>query len=136
MKIGELAKITGCSVQTIRYYEKEQLLASTQRSEGNFRLYDAAAVEQLTFIKHCRNLDLALSEIRQLLALNDSPDMQCDDVNQMIDTHIVQVEIRIKELSQLQQQLKTLRNSCSNERTIEQCGILQTLSANRGLKES
>ena len=45
VKIGELAKMTGCSVQTIRYYEKEQLLASTQRSEGNFRLYDATAFQ-------------------------------------------------------------------------------------------
>jgi len=131
VKIGELAKMTGCSVQTIRYYEKEQLLASTQRSEGNFRLYDATAIERLMFIKHCRNLDLALSEIRQLLALTGSPDTQCDDVNRMIDTHIEQVEARIQELSQLRQQLKTLRNSCSNERTVEQCGILHNLSANR-----
>ena len=44
MKIGELAKLTGCSVQTIRYYEKQNLLESTARSEGNFRLYDTSAV--------------------------------------------------------------------------------------------
>ncbi|WP_456151666.1 MerR family transcriptional regulator, partial [Dasania phycosphaerae] len=72
MKIGELAKLTGCSVQTIRYYEKEKLLKSKTRSEGNFRLYDASAVEQLMFIKHCRSLDLALSEVRQLIELNQS----------------------------------------------------------------
>ena len=44
MKIGELSKVAGCSVQTIRHYEKEQLIASVERSEGNFRLYDEAAV--------------------------------------------------------------------------------------------
>ncbi len=134
VKIGELAKLTGCSVQTIRYYEKEALLASTQRSEGNFRLYDKTAIKQLMFIKHCRSLDLSLSEIRQLLTLSDSPETQCNEINRMIDIHILQVKERIQELTQLQHQLKALRNSCSSDRTIEQCGILQNLSANRAQK--
>ena len=129
MKIGELAKLTGCSVQTIRYYEKENLLKSKTRSEGNFRLYDTSAVEQLMFIKQCRSLDLALSEVRQLIDLNQSPGTQCDDVNNMIDNHIEQVEQRMKELKGLRSQLTSLRRSCSNNRTVEECGILQNLSA-------
>ena len=131
MKIGELAKLTGCSVQTIRYYEKEQLLPSTRRSEGNFRLYDEASAEQLLFIKLCRGLDLSLSEIRQLLALKRSPGAQCDEVNRMMEAHIHQVEARIRELTQLHEQLRALRSHCSNQRTVEQCGILQTLSSNQ-----
>ena len=59
MKIGELAKLTGCSVQTIRYYEKQNLLESTARSEGNFRLYDTSAVGQLMFIKHLKKFNEA-----------------------------------------------------------------------------
>lgn len=129
MKIGELAKITDCSVQTIRYYEKEKLLSSVQRSEGNFRLYDKGAVKQLLFIKQCRSLDLSLSEIRQLIALSDSPGAQCEDVNHMMDSHIRQVDACIKELTQLREQLKAIRHSCSSERTVEQCGILNVLSA-------
>ncbi len=128
MKIGELAKLSGCSVQTIRYYEKKGLLASSQRSEGNFRLYNAVAADQLMFIKQCRSLDLALSEIRQLLELNRSPDTQCNDVNRMIESHIVQVDQRIEELQKLHHQLTLLRTSCSSDRTIETCGILQNLS--------
>ena len=131
MKIGELAKLTGCSVQTIRYYEAEKLLPSTRRSEGNFRLYDGASAEQLVFIKLCRGLDLSLSEIRQLLILKRSPNAQCDEVNRMIEVHIQQVESRIRELTQLNEMLKALRGRCSDQRTIEQCGILQTLSSNQ-----
>ena len=129
MKIGELSKVTGCSVQTIRHYEKEHLIASVERSEGNFRLYDEAAVEHLLFIKHCRSLDLSLPEIRQLLGLSRSPGAQCDDVNRMMDRHIEQVEARIQELTKLNEQLRMLRRSCSNRRTVEQCGILRNLSA-------
>ena len=128
IKIGQLSAVTGCSIQTIRHYEKEQLLAAVGRSEGNFRLYDEAAIEQLLFIKHCRSLDLSLPEIRQLLALNRSPGAQCDDVNRMMDAHIEQVEARIRELTARNEQLKTLRCSCSNHRTVEQCGILRNLS--------
>lgn len=128
MKIGELANVTGCSVQTIRYYEKENLLAPNCRSEGNFRLYDQSAVELLLFIKHCRNLDLSLAEIRQLLQLNNSPQSQCDDVNQMIDHHVQEVEQRITNLRALHRQLKSLRDCCSNDRTVEQCGILKNLN--------
>lgn len=131
MKIGELAKLTGCSVQTIRYYEAEKLLPSTRRSEGNFRLYDGASAEQLVFIKLCRGLDLSLSEIRQLLILKRSPNAQCDEVNRMIEVHIQQVESRIRELTQLNEMLKALRGRCSDQRTVEQCGILQTLSSNQ-----
>lgn len=129
MKIGELAKLTGCSVQTIRYYEKENLLEPKRRSEGNFRLYDSSAVGQLMFIKHCRSLDLALSEVHQLIDLNQSPSTHCDDVNTMIDNHIEKVERRMKELEGLRQQLTSLRYSCSTNRTVEECGILQNLSA-------
>ncbi|MDF1645104.1 MAG: Cd(II)/Pb(II)-responsive transcriptional regulator [Pseudomonadales bacterium] len=131
VKIGELAKLTGCSVQSIRYYEKEKLLPSMRRSNGNFRLYDLATVEQLKFIKHCRNLDLSLAEIRQLMDLNQQPGMQCDDVNNMVDTHVEQVALRIKELQHLQKQLKLLRDSCSKNRTVKECGILKNLSANQ-----
>lgn len=130
MKIGELAIITGCSVQTIRHYEKEGLLASTQRSAGNFRLYEAFAITQLMFIKQCRSLGLALPEIRQLIELSQSPSSACDDVNVMIDKHIDHVECRIRELEELRHQLKSLRGSCSSDRQVEQCGILQKLSTN------
>jgi len=63
------------------------------------------------------------------IALNHSPEKQCDDVNKMIDSHIEQVALRISELKKLQRQLKSLRDTCSSRRTVEECGILQNLSA-------
>jgi len=128
VKIGKLATLNGCSVQAIRHYEKEGLLVSSGRSEGNFRLYDESAIEQLMFIKHCRTLDLTLEEITQLVELNRSPGKECDSVNQMSDRKIEQEERRTRELKKLQRQLKILRDSCSSSRTIGQCGILQKWS--------
>lgn len=73
MKIGELAKLTDCQVETIRYYEKEGLLPPPARSDGNYRLYTQAHTERLVFIRNCRSLDMTLEEIRSLLGLRDSP---------------------------------------------------------------
>jgi len=130
MKIGELAKRSGCSVQTIRYYEREGLLSSAARSEGNFRLYDKHAEERLMFVKRCRSLDLTLQEVKQLLSLTQVSDSACDEVNQIIDQHIQRVEDRIAELQDLHSQLIGLRGHCADNRTVEQCGIIRGLKAN------
>jgi Cd(II)/Pb(II)-responsive transcriptional regulator len=128
LKIGELAKLTACSVQTIRYYEKEGLLDSIKRSEGNFRVYDNRAVKQLMFIKHCRSLDITLSEIRQLIELRDFPEATCNNINALVDRHTKQVDLRIEELKELKRQLKILRRKCTTGRVVKDCGILLELS--------
>jgi len=94
-------------------------------------LYDSSAIDQLKFINQCRSLNLSLTEIQQLIELNQQPSTQCDDVNKMVDEHIEQVALRIKELKYLQKQLKSLRESCSSNRTFKECGILHNLLANQ-----
>lgn len=130
MKIGELAKITDCPVETIRYYERESLLPEPARSEGNYRLYTQAHVERLTFIRNCRTLDMTLEEIRSLLNLRDSPQDPCESVNTLIDEHIHHVKARIDGLLALQSQLVELRQRCSSVSGTDQCGILQRLEVN------
>ena len=127
MKIGELAKITACQVETIRYYERENLLPPPARSDGNYRLYTQAHVERLTFIRNCRILDMTLDEIRNLLTLRDSPQDQCQSVNDLIDEHIHHVKARIDGLVALQDQLVALRQKCQGGTAEEHCAILQRL---------
>ena len=68
IRIGDLAKRSGCEVVTIRYYEKEGLLPKPARSGGNFRLYGEAHIERLQFIRHCRSLDMTLLQIAWIVA--------------------------------------------------------------------
>lgn len=133
MKIGELAKLTDCQVETIRYYEREGLLAAPARSEGNYRLYSEEHVERLTFIRNCRTLDMTLDEIRSLLSLRDRPQENCEGVNALIDEHIQHVNARVASLQALQEQLIELRNRCSAERGVDQCGILHQLNVSGGV---
>lgn len=128
LKIGELARLTGSQVETVRYYEKEGLIPAPGRSEGNYRLYDDVHVDRLQFIRHCRSLDMTLGEIRELLAFRDAPEKNCEAVNQLLDSHIDHVGTRIAELLALEMQLKKLRSLCRYTQKTKDCQILQSLS--------
>ena len=130
IKIGELAKRTGATVETIRYYEKEGLLPAPSRSDGNYRLYREAHIVRLQFILHCRTLDMTLDEVRVLLQYWDEPDKDCGNVNSLLDEHIRAVEKRMEELTQLKQHLTILRQKCVIEAPAMLCGILNALADN------
>lgn len=127
-RIGELARRAECLVQTVRFYEAEGLLPEPARSEGNFRLYEEAHLERLLFIRRCRAKDMNLSAIRQLLSFWDSPEIGCEEVNDLVDAHIEQVRMKLRELRELEKQLIELRRSCDSNRQAGQCGILNSLA--------
>jgi Cd(II)/Pb(II)-responsive transcriptional regulator len=129
MKIGELAKSTATQIETIRYYERVGLLPAPARTEGNYRFYDATHVERLSFIRHCRSLDMTLDEIRVLLRFKDGPAEDCSEVNALLDEHIGHVAERVRELRALEAQLRALRARCRESQDTEHCGILNELSA-------
>ncbi len=129
MKIGELATKTHTQIETIRYYEREGLLEKTARSESNYRVYGDGHVERLSFIRHCRGLDMTLGEIRVLLKFKDAPSQNCGEVNELLDKHIGHVAERVKELRSLEKQLKALRLACKESKDAEHCGILNELTA-------
>jgi Cd(II)/Pb(II)-responsive transcriptional regulator len=127
MKIGQLAKVSGCPIQTIRYYEKEGLLNPPSRSEGNFRLYDEKALRELEFVKHCRSLDIPLSDIKTLIELKNRPEESCSSINDLIAKQLDLVNQRIKELKVLKSELQIMKKACSSDNTVERCGIMKTL---------
>ena len=127
MRIGDLAESTGTAIETIRFYEREGLIPAARRAENNYRMYTPAHAERLAFIRHCRNLDMTLDEIRTLLRLRDAPMQDCGEVNALLDEHIGHVSHRIRELRTLQKDLKALRARCGTPHPIEHCGILNEL---------
>ncbi len=98
MRIGELGQATGVDIETIRYYEKAELLPPPARAPNGYRAYTPAHLERLAFIRHCRSLDMTLEEIRALLRFREMPDENCGEVNELLDRHIEHVANRIAEL--------------------------------------
>jgi Cd(II)/Pb(II)-responsive transcriptional regulator len=134
LRIGALAERAQCQAETIRYYEREGLLPIPPRSQGNYRLYGPAHIERLSFIRHCRSLDMTLDEIRTLLNFCDAPMSNCAQVSSVLDQHIHHVADRISQLRHLERQLKELRNQCASPGHAAGCGILKEMSraAKRG----
>ena len=128
MKIGELARLAGTNVETIRYYERDGLLPIPARSDGNYRIYGEAHVQRLSFIRRCRGLDMTLDEILVLLHFKESPLENCADVNSLLERHIGHVTQRMQELQELERQLNDLRERCGEARDAAHCGILDSLS--------
>ncbi len=132
MQIGDLAESTGTAVETIRFYEREGLIPAARRADNNYRVYTTVHAERLAFVRHCRNLDMTLDEIRTLLRLRDSPSGDCGEVNALLDEHIAHVAQRVRELRALERDLKLLRARCGTPHAIDECGILNELDSAAG----
>ena len=128
MRIGELAKQTGCDVETIRYYEKSGLLPEPGRNGAGYRLYQPEHLERLQFIRHCRSLQMGLADIRVLLDFRNRPSAECQGVNDLLDHHIGLIRVQMAALHSLEQQLMKLRQQCAEPHSIQECGILQNLN--------
>ena len=109
MRIGQLANALGCTVETIRFYEKQGLLPAPHRTNGNFRKYDEEHVQRLSFICNCRSLDLSLNEIKTLLSLENHNEQRTEEINRLLDRHIKDVAKRIHELAHLRMKLIELK---------------------------
>lgn len=128
MKIGELSKLAACSVETIRYYEREGLLPEAPRNlQNNYREYQSKHLEHLVFIRRCRALEMTHEEIRTLLVARIEPNESCASVNGLIDHHLLDVRRKIDELRALSEELSYIRSQCGEAKTAKECGILHEL---------
>lgn len=129
MQIKQLASATGVDIETIRFYEKQGLLPEPARKENGYRDYDTTHLERLSFIRHCRALEMSLSQVAVLLGFVDQPGVGCGDVNQLVDQQLAKVRARLESMQALEKQLLQLRARCIDGRGTHACGILTELVA-------
>ncbi|SQH76003.1 HTH-type transcriptional regulator HmrR [Shewanella benthica] len=126
MKIGEVAKKTGLSIKSIRYYHDIGLICAT-RGENGYREYDQPQIDSLNFISHSRDLGFSLDDCRSLLDLKLNQDRDAEDVKRLAKTHLDMVSERITKLQALESQLKHLIKDCRGGHQPD-CAILSGLS--------
>ncbi|MGH9554434.1 MAG: heavy metal-responsive transcriptional regulator [Terriglobales bacterium] len=115
MKIGQAAKDTGLTVDTIRFYERQGLLAHPPRTEGGFRLYSGRDLSALRFIRSVQGLGFSLEEIGVLLSLRSGNTQACSAVRDLLAGKLVQVRAKIGELQELERDLDRALRKCSQE---------------------
>ncbi len=92
--IGKLSKKTGVKIETIRYYEKTGIIPKPERSQSGYRLYDGTALQNLSFVRRCRELGFSLDEIRNLLKLVIDHSYTCEEVRNLMCGHIESIKRR------------------------------------------
>jgi len=105
MQIGQLAKQTGVSVQTIRFYERQQLLPPPVRKESGYRAYGNESVKRVQFILQAKALGFSLAEARDILQMRERGHCPCNDVIGFAAKHLKEVRRQIAELASFEHQL-------------------------------
>lgn len=126
LPIGELARRTDVKIPTIRYYEQIGLLPTPPRTEGKQRRYGAEEVKRLNFVRHARELAFDVDDIRQLLALSETPQQSCHEADSIAMRHLEQIEERIRQLDALRAELRRMVDECGHGRICE-CRIVEVI---------
>ena len=124
MQIGRLAAEANVSVDTVRYYERAELLPQPCRTVSGYRTYPARTVERLRFIRRAKDLGFSLDEIRDLLALSDQRETGVSEVREIAARRLTDVETRLAELSRLRDGLRQLVDACPGHGDPGACPIV------------
>lgn len=127
LMIGDLARETGTKVNTIRFYEETGLMPEAMRTGSGRRIYSAADVERLAFVRHARSLGFGTGSVRSLLALMKEPDKDCGSAQQLAAEHLVDVRAKIASLARLETRLSEIVAEGCEGGPAANCRVLEAL---------
>ncbi|HIF6625926.1 HTH-type transcriptional regulator [Acinetobacter baumannii] len=127
MNISDVAKKTGLTSKTIRFYEEKALITAPIRSDNGYRHYSAKHVEELTLLRQARQVGFNLDECRELVALFNDPARHSADVKARTLQKVAEIEKHISELGEMRQRLLTLAEQCPGDEGAE-CPIINNLA--------
>jgi MerR family transcriptional regulator, copper efflux regulator len=131
LTIGEVAKQAGVHIETLRYYERQGLVARPPRSTSNYRLYVEDTVRRVRFIKSAQALGFSLKEIMELLSLRAAPKTRCGEIRERAEAKITDIEEKIASLQAMKTALSKLVAECSGDGPITDCPILEAFDSQK-----
>ncbi len=111
LTIGKLAEMAGVGVETVRFYQRKELLREPRVSSG-FRTYTHEDAQRIVFIKKAQELGFTLGEVKELLELNTKPRMTCGTVKAKTEAKLREVEQKIADLQRMRESLGKLARAC------------------------
>jgi len=112
-RIKEVTEQTGFTADTLRYYEKIELLPKVQRTAAGVREYTTKDISRLYFIRRAQKMDFTLAEIKDLLIMRENPQKARKTIRSLTRQKLQEVEEHLKELATLRNELTLLVNLCS-----------------------
>lgn len=127
LNIGEVARQGRVTVETLRYYEREGLVAVAGRDANGYRRYADDAIRQIRFIKRAQDVGFTLKDIKELLSLKADPGASCRDVRARADAKVREMEAKIAVLHRMKAILADWAAGCPDAGPVDQCPILDAL---------
>ena len=132
LTIGGLSRHTGVNIETIRYYERIDLMPAPPRSRGGHRCYTPDYVERLRFIRRARELGFGIGNIRTLLVLAARGAASCVEARDIAATHLADVQAKLSDLAKLEKILAETVSLCNAQccgSDTPACPVLDVLAA-------
>ena len=124
---GQISKMTGFSIETIRYYENNGLIAAQKRENNGYRIYKEDVIARLNFIRRAKNSGFNLNEIKQLLLIADNKIVNQSVVLALLDKKICDIECKVSDFNAMIALLKKVKDNINSP---EKCPVLQALIKN------
>jgi DNA-binding transcriptional MerR regulator len=106
MFIGEVARQSGVSTHTIRFYEAQRLLTNPSRASSGYRVYSSRVLHELRFIERAKRLGFTLTETREILSIGRSGRRPCERVVALCEAHLKDIDERMAELRAFRRNLR------------------------------
>jgi MerR family mercuric resistance operon transcriptional regulator len=130
LPIGELSRLSGVNIETIRYYERIKMLPAPPRTASGRRVYGATDLRFMVFIRRSRDLGFSLGEIRALLRLGAPGMASCSEVKEIAARHLEDIRAKLRDLKRLERLLSKTVARCSGK-TAPDCPVLDILDIQR-----
>jgi MerR family copper efflux transcriptional regulator len=128
LKIGDVARLAGLSIDAVRFYEREGLLGKVRRTAAGQRLYDGAMVGRLAFVRRATGLGFSLAEVKELVDLRIAARAPCEGVRKRATARLDDIDRRIAELQAMRTALLALSATCSGGTAARSCRFLDELA--------
>ena len=130
LPIGELSRLSGVNIETIRYYERVKMLPAPPRTTSGRRVYGAMGLRILVFIRRSRELGFSPDDIRALLRLGAPGMASCAEVEEIAAHHLEDIRAKLRDLKKLERLLAKTVARCSGN-TAPDCPVLDILDIQR-----
>lgn len=111
--IGKLAQMAGVGVETVRFYQRKELLREPE-APGSVRTYNEEDAQRIIFIKKAQELGFSLAEVKELLELNTKPRITCGTVKKKTIDKIAEIDQKIADLQKMRSSLVKLSKACDS----------------------
>lgn len=126
-KIGKAAELAGVNKETVRYYERRELIPDPDRMNSGYRLFSQRHIDQIRFIKRAQELGFTLSEMKDLLDLRMDETTSCSEIKKEAELKWQDVVSKIEDLKRIKKTLTGLIDSCNGSGPKGDCPILEAL---------